>query len=77
MYSFAGPRVGDLPFAAEFNQRLSVAWRVVNTEGIVTTVPIATPDLFSSENPHTPFGMMRSIAGNHAIQTYINALKLV
>jgi triacylglycerol lipase len=98
MYSFAGPRVGDLDFAAQFNRRVGVAWWVVNTEDIVTTVPIATPDLFSSESPHTPFGMMLmlakklnyehvgtpvsftthngSIGGNHAMQTYINALKV-
>jgi len=43
MYSFAGPRVGDLNFAAGFNTRVPVAWRIVNTEDIVTTVPLATP----------------------------------
>jgi triacylglycerol lipase len=98
MYSFAGPRVGDLAFGAEFDRRVAVAWRIVNTEDIVTTVPIATPDLFSNESPHTPLGMMLmlakklnfkhvgtpvsftthngSIGGNHAMQTYINALKV-
>jgi len=98
MYNFAGPRVGDLAFAAKFNQQVGVSWRVVNTEDIVTTVPLATPDLFSSESPHTPFGMMLmlakklnyehvgtpvsftthngSIAGNHAMQNYINAPKV-
>jgi triacylglycerol lipase len=98
MYSFAGPRVGDLPFAAKFNSQVGVAWRIVNTEDVVTTVPLATPDLFASETPHTPLGMVLmlakklnyehigtpvsftthngSIANNHAMQTYINALKL-
>jgi triacylglycerol lipase len=98
MYSFAGPRVGDLAFAAEFNKRVGVGFRIVNTEDIVTTVPLAPPDLASGGGPHTPFGMMLmlarklnfehvgtpasftthngSIAGNHAMQTYINALKV-
>lgn len=49
MYSFAGPRVGDLEFAKKFNQSVPVAWRVVNTEDIVTTVPLATVQLMSQD----------------------------
>lgn len=56
MYSFAGPRTGDLAFAAEFNRRVAVGWRIVNTEDIVTTVPLATPELFSSDVPQQPIG---------------------
>jgi len=42
MYTFAGPRAVDPGFADKFNQRIANAWRVVNTEDIVTTVPLAT-----------------------------------
>ena len=62
MYSFAGPRVGDIPFAGVFNKRVAVAWRVVNTEDIVTTVPLATPELFSGDVPHTPLSMVLMLA---------------
>lgn len=48
MYSFAGPRVGDLAFASEFNKNVAAAWRIVNTEDIVTTVPLATGALSAS-----------------------------
>jgi len=48
MYTFAGPRVGDIQFAAMFNQsRSGRAWRIVNTEDIVPTLPLATPDLLT------------------------------
>ena len=97
MYTFAAPRVGDLEFAANFNQRVAVRWRIVNTEDIVTTVPIATPDLFEDSHPHSAFGILLmlarklnyehvgfpvnftthngSIAGNHAMQVYLDALQ--
>lgn len=64
MYSFAGPRVGNLDFAAEFNRRIAVAWRTVNTEDIVTTVPLATPDLLVPNQPHTPLSMMLMLSMN-------------
>lgn len=51
MYSFAGPRVGDLAFASQFAKSVSVAWRIVNTEDIVTTVPLATPQLMVNSLP--------------------------
>ena len=98
MYSFAGPPVGDLAFAAEFNRRVAAGWRVVNTEDLVTTVPLATPELFASGVPHSPLGMVLTLArdlnyehvgtavcftthngtipANHAMQVYINALKV-
>jgi len=97
MYSFAGPRAGDIAFATQFNRRVGVAWRIVNTEDVVTSVPIATPQLLSAGVPHTPLSMVLSLArnlnfehvgaevsftthngsipANHAMQTYITALK--
>ena len=62
MYSFAGPRVGDLAFADKFNQSVAAAWRICNTEDIVTTVPLATPDLFAGSHPHSPLGMILMLA---------------
>jgi len=43
LYSFAGPRVGNPAFASAFNAVVEDAWRVVNTEDLVTIVPFATP----------------------------------
>jgi triacylglycerol lipase len=43
MYSFAGPRAADPQFAKSFNAAVPHGYRVVNTEDIVTTVPLATP----------------------------------
>jgi triacylglycerol lipase len=45
MYSFAGPRTGDPNFAAEFNKRVAARWRIVNSEDLVTTVPLASTRL--------------------------------
>lgn len=64
LYSFAGPRVGDRAFAAGFNNRVAAAWRIVNTEDIVTTVPLATPVLSSGTVPHNPFGFLSSLGQN-------------
>jgi hypothetical protein len=62
MYSFAGPRVGNIAFATQFNASIAAAWRVVNSEDLVPTLPIATPELFPDEHPHTPLGMMLMLA---------------
>ena len=45
LYNFASPRVGNTKFAQAFNANALVTarWRIVNTEDIVTTVPLATP----------------------------------
>jgi len=51
MYSFAGPRVGDLRFAEQFDSLVARAYRIVNTEDIVTTVPPATVFRKASGNP--------------------------
>ena len=90
LYSFAGPRVGDLAFAAGFNRR------VADTEDIVTTVPLATPAPSAGMLPHNPLTFLNnlgqtldyehvgnsvaftthtgSIAGNHDMHVYIAAL---
>jgi triacylglycerol lipase len=41
LYAFASPRAGDPAFAARFNEECPEAWRIVNTEDIVNTVPLA------------------------------------
>ena len=41
LYAFATPRAGDPAFAARFNTECPDAWRIVNTEDIVNTVPLA------------------------------------
>ena len=58
MYNIASPRVGDPVFAGRFNSEVTTRWRIVNTEDIVTTVPIATPKLLSPMPPHNPLGML-------------------
>jgi triacylglycerol lipase len=63
MYSFAGPRTGDLGFAASFNHELPIAWRVVNTEDLVTTVPLATGVVAESVNPFSLLGLLQHLAG--------------
>jgi triacylglycerol lipase len=62
MYSFAGPRVGDPPFAAEFNKRIVVRWRIANTEDIVTTLPVASTSLFGGGIPHTKLRVLLALA---------------
>ena len=54
MYSFASPRVGDRPFAREFDKRVPQRWRVANTEDIVTCLPLATVTLL---HPRSIFGL--------------------
>jgi triacylglycerol lipase len=45
LYNFASPRTGDQAFAAQFNSEVTPAIRVVNSEDIVTTIPLATTKL--------------------------------
>jgi triacylglycerol lipase len=47
MYNIASPRVGNAAFTSAFNANSQVLarWRIANTEDIVTTVPLATPNL--------------------------------
>lgn len=49
VYTLASPRVGDVEFASRFNAECPVLWRVVNTEDVITTVPVATT---AFESPH-------------------------
>jgi triacylglycerol lipase len=42
VYTLASPRVGDVEFASRFNAECPALWRVVNTEDVITTVPVAT-----------------------------------
>lgn len=42
LYTFASPRAGDPVFAARFNAECPSAWRIVNTEDVITTVPPPT-----------------------------------
>lgn len=41
LYAFASPRTGDPAFADRFNVECPDTWRIVNTEDIVNTVPLA------------------------------------
>jgi triacylglycerol lipase len=41
LYAFASPRAGDPAFVARFNTECPDTWRVVNTEDIVNTMPLA------------------------------------
>ena len=41
LYTFASPRTGDPAFAARFNTECPDTWRIVNTEDMVNTVPLA------------------------------------
>jgi triacylglycerol lipase len=43
-YTFSGPRTGSPDFAAKFNQSVTKAWRVFNTEDLVPTLPLSTID---------------------------------
>lgn len=62
LYNFASPRTGSPAFAAQFNQKVAVAWRTVNTEDIVTTVPISTPTLAVGKPAHGLFGVLIGLA---------------
>lgn len=61
MYSFAGPRAGNPAFAGNFNKNVAIAWRIVNTEDIVTTLPIPTPTLDNKPHAVSKFGTALSL----------------
>jgi triacylglycerol lipase len=44
-YTLAGPRTGDPAFTAAFDRVGLQTWRIFNTEDIVPTLPLSTPDL--------------------------------
>lgn len=60
MYNFASPRVGNPAFAAQFdsNGQVAARWRIVNTEDIVTTVPLATPNPGIDLPPLSPIALL-------------------
>ena len=58
MYSLASPRVGNPDFTARFNAQVAAGWRIANTEDIVTTVPLATPNLEVPTLPHHALGIL-------------------
>jgi triacylglycerol lipase len=62
LYNFASPRTGSPSFAGTFNQKIASAWRTVNTEDLVTTVPLSTPNLGSDKPPHGFLGVVIGIA---------------
>ena len=62
MYSYAGPRVGDPSFAGRFDAHVPVAWRIVNTEDLVTTVPLPSPVLRSRTLAFDPLKMLLMLA---------------
>ncbi len=62
LYSFASPRVGNRDFAKEFDARLPVAFRIANSEDIVTTVPLASPKLLSTNLPTGLFNTLLVLA---------------
>jgi triacylglycerol lipase len=70
MYNIASPRVGDRAFAARFDSQVAVRWRIVNTEDIVTTVPIATPELESPAHELSPLGLFLRLA-NHLTYEHV------
>jgi triacylglycerol lipase len=54
LYTFAGPRVGNPAFAAQFDAAVPVHWRVANTEDIVTTVPLSTARIDAADAVKAP-----------------------
>ena len=84
LFTFASPRVGDGEFAKVFNaNQKQAAWRIVNTEDIVPTIPLPVLDLplpFSiGDCYYTHVGTpvcftvnTGSLTGNHAMSLYAN-----
>ena len=61
LFNFASPRTGSPAFAGIFNQKIPTAWRTVNTEDLVTTVPLATANLGSDKPPHGLLGVLLGV----------------
>jgi triacylglycerol lipase len=64
LYSFASPRVGNLAFANQFTGKIPVAFRVANSEDIVTTVPLASPKLLTTTLPTGLFNTLLVLANS-------------
>jgi triacylglycerol lipase len=56
LYTFSGPRVGDVAFAARFKQTFKQAWRIFNTEDLVPTLPLSTVE----SDPKSSLGLFES-----------------
>jgi len=71
MYTFASPRVGDRPFAREFNKHVLQRWRIANTEDIVPALPLATVMLL---RPRSVLGLRLLLARNFEYEHVGNPL---
>jgi triacylglycerol lipase len=67
-YTLAGPRTGDPVFAAAFVQAGLKTWRIFNTEDIVPTLPLSTPDLIPANLglDETPGEMLLKLFLHHS-----------
>jgi triacylglycerol lipase len=70
-YTLAGPRTGDPAFAAAFAHAGLKTWRIFNTEDLVPTLPLSTPDLLPSALglDETPGEMLLKLFLQHAAVT--------
>lgn len=73
MYNYASPRVGDAAFASACNARIGASVRVVNVHDIVPMMPGADYVHVRAEYPFST--QTRTIAGNHAMTTYLAAMQ--
>jgi len=73
MYNIASPRVGNGSFAGKFNANSQVVgrWRIVNTEDIVTTVPLATPNLAGALPPTSRFALLLLLPTHQLDYTHV------
>jgi triacylglycerol lipase len=76
-YSFAAPRVGDRDFVAAYNALPDQkTFRIVNSSDVVPALPPPAPVYFSHVEMQVDFNTQtNSVGGNHAMETYLAALK--
>jgi triacylglycerol lipase len=67
-YTLSGPRTGDPAFASAFAHAGLQTWRIFNTEDIVPTLPLSTPDLtpLNLGLDETPVEMLLKLLLQHA-----------
>jgi triacylglycerol lipase len=78
-YTFASPRVGDLAFARQFQERVPASYRILNTEDIVITEPKAATIGTICQYAHIGIPLAFSHHGgslldNHLLESYMNYL---
>lgn len=78
-YTFASPRVGNLEFAAKFQEVVPQSFRILNTEDIVITEPKAAMVGTLCQYAHVglPFAFTHyggTILENHLLESYISHL---